>query len=100
MFGCNDVHSLLLISQKATDKKVLFQKCQFSFFTKRIKMNDNFFFQINNHWKPMTAIYNWDYDIFRIRLSKRDSDDFDSSQYVKSLLYHFNLLLHSQVLHP
>ena len=100
MFGCNDVHSLLLISQKATDKKVLFQKCQFSFFTKRIKMNDNFFFQINNYWKPMTAIYNWDYDIFRIRLSKRDSDDFDSSQCVKSLLYHFNLLLHSQVLHP
>ena len=62
VFGCNDVRSLLLISQKATDKKILFQTCQFSFFTKRIKMNGNFFFQINNCWKPMTAIYNWDYD--------------------------------------
>ena len=43
-------------------KNIRFKHASFLCFIKRIKTNEIFFFQINNHWKPMASMYNWDYD--------------------------------------
>ena len=45
VFGCNNVHSLLLISRTTIDnKKYSFKNVTFRCFLKIIKANDNFFF--------------------------------------------------------